>query len=103
MKKYDNPGFPEIIIHKDNFEIRRLYETEFVQFQFSDIKEIEYSEGKYKFWKLIVFGPFWSNPRTHLLKITLNNDEKWIYDTTEKFNQNFAQFIVQLIKLIGLK
>lgn len=101
--KFDKPGFPEILIKKDHFEIRRKHEGEFAVFQFSEIKEIEYCKGEFNYWKMIFFGFIWSNPSTHLLKITLNNDEKWVYETTEKFDANFAKFVRQLIKSCGLK
>ena len=98
MKKFDKPGFPEILINKDHFEIRRKNDEDFAQFHFADIKEIDYLKGDFKFWKMILFGFIWSNPRTYILKIKLINGELWVYETTEKFDSNFAKFISQLIK-----
>ncbi len=103
MKKFDKPGFPEILINKDHFEIRRKGDDDFAQFMFKDINEIDYVKGDYKLWKMIFFGFIWVNPRTYMLKITLNNKEKWVYETTETFDNNFAGFIKLLIKSCGLK
>ncbi|CAG5080372.1 hypothetical protein [Parvicella tangerina] len=97
---FNKAKFPIIKVYRESFEVKALDYWEFRQFDFNQVKSINYYNPNHLWYnKLFFYNAYhaaFKNLEPSIIKVNLMNGENWKYTCPNKIDKKLSRFLFWL-------